>query len=64
MCDHLSQSERLPLYHVVQRLLAAALEGAVDEAAVGPPLLGVVPQRDGAPAAGHSRRLEKVQERL
>lgn len=57
---HLSQLEGLSLYYVVQGLLAAALQGALDEAAVGLPLLGVVPQRDGAPAAGHDVSLQKV----
>lgn len=57
---HLSQLEGLSLYHIVQGLLAAALQGSVDEAAVGLPLLGVVPQRDGAPAAGHDISLQKV----
>lgn len=59
MC-HLSQLEGLSLYHIVQRLLAAALQRAVDEAAVGLPLLGVVPQRDGAPATGHDIGLQKI----
>lgn len=57
---HLSQLEGLSLYHFVQRLLAAALQGAVDEAAVGLPLLGVVPQRDCAPAGRHYIGLQKV----
>lgn len=59
MC-HLSQLEGLSLYHIVQWLLAAVPQGTVDEAAVGLPLLGVVPQRDGAPAAGHDIGLQKV----
>lgn len=57
---HLSQLEGLSLYHVVQGLLAAALQGALHEAAVGLPLLGVVPQRDGAPPAGHDVSWQKV----
>lgn len=57
---HLSQLEGLSLYHIVQRLLAAALQGTMDEAAVGLPLLGVVPQGDGAPSTGHNIGLQKV----
>lgn len=60
MSRHLSQLERLSLYHTVHRVLATALQGAVDEAAEGLPLLGVVPQRDVAPAGGHDVSLQKV----
>lgn len=60
LLGHLSQVEGLSLYNIVQRLLAAALQGAVDEAAVDLPLLGVVPQGDGAPATGHNIGLQKV----
>lgn len=60
MSCHLPQMERLSLYHTVQRVLATALQGAVDEAAEGLPLLCVVPQRDVAPAAGHDISLQEV----
>lgn len=46
--------QRLFLDHFLQRLVAATLQSSVDQTTMCPPLLCIVPQRDGAPSTWHN----------
>ena len=61
--SYLPQMQGLSLDHIMQRLLAAALQSAVDETAMSPPLLVVISQRDGVPSSRHNVRWYMIHER-